>query len=82
MRCLPYMLRSPSGEFLKPDVIMFNWGLHDGPLFNKTQPGQYGAASWTWPSAALRFVPADSCYIAPHAVLGGCYVDMCVALLC
>lgn len=40
--CLRYMLHSPAGEFLKPDVIMFNWGLHDGPLGNVTQPGQAG----------------------------------------
>jgi hypothetical protein len=40
--CLKYMLHSPTGEFLKPDVIMFNWGLHDGPLGNQTQPGQAG----------------------------------------
>ena len=40
--CLPYMLRSPTGKFLEPDVLMFNWGLHDGPLANVTEPGQYG----------------------------------------
>ena len=40
--CLRYMLHSPTGVFLKPDVIMFNWGLHDGPLGNVTQPGQAG----------------------------------------
>ena len=40
--CLRYMLHSPIGVFLKPDVIMFNWGLHDGPLGNVTQPGQAG----------------------------------------
>ena len=27
---------------MKPDVIMFNWGLHDGPLGNSTVPGQTG----------------------------------------
>jgi hypothetical protein len=42
LQCLDYMLRSPSGIFLKPDVIMFNWGLHDGPLGNSTVPGQAG----------------------------------------
>lgn len=40
--CLPYMLRSPTGNFLEPDILMFNWGLHDGPLKNVTEPGQYG----------------------------------------
>ena len=24
--CLEYMLRSPTGVYLEPDVIMFNWG--------------------------------------------------------
>ena len=42
VECLDYMLRSPSGELLEPDVIMFNWGLHDGPLGNVTEPGQAG----------------------------------------
>ena len=32
--CLPTLLRSPTGQFLEPDVLMFNWGLHDGPLKN------------------------------------------------
>lgn len=36
------MIRSPAGELLMPDVIMFNWGLHDGPLENSTEAGQYG----------------------------------------
>lgn len=40
--CLDYFLYSPSGVFLEPDVIMFNWGLHDGPLKNTTEPGQNG----------------------------------------
>jgi len=42
LQCLNYMLRSPNGTFLRPDVIMFNWGLHDGPLGNRTVPGQAG----------------------------------------
>lgn len=61
IQCLDYMLRSPRGDLLKPDVseltcsktifdmflveikvIMFNWGLHDGPLGNSTVPGQAG----------------------------------------
>jgi len=45
VQCLDYMLRSPGGVFLKPDVIMFNWGLHDGPLGNNTVPGQAGPPS-------------------------------------
>jgi hypothetical protein len=42
LRCLKYFLHSPSGMPIKPDVIMFNWGLHDGPLGNTTIPGQQG----------------------------------------
>lgn len=42
VQCLDYMLRSPAGNLLRPDVIMFNWGLHDGPLGNSTVPGQAG----------------------------------------
>ena len=45
LQCLDYMLRSPGGVLLKPDVIMFNWGLHDGPLGNATVPGQNGLPS-------------------------------------
>ena len=26
VQCLDYLLRSPQGDLLKPDVIMFNWG--------------------------------------------------------
>lgn len=43
VQCLDYFLRSPAGVALKPDVIMFNWGLHDGPLANGTVPGQNGS---------------------------------------
>ena len=42
IQCLPYFLHAPNGEAVKPDVIMFNWGLHDGPLGNTTVPGQAG----------------------------------------
>lgn len=51
LTCLDYLLRAPNGDDLTspaPDVVMFNWGLHDGPqLFdeppaNVTIPGQEG----------------------------------------
>lgn len=43
LQCLDYFLRSPySLDKLLPDVLMFNFGLHDGPLGNKTIPGQQG----------------------------------------
>jgi len=51
VQCLDYFLRSAEGVPFKADVIMFNWGLHDGPqLFllppaNVTIPGQEGAMS-------------------------------------
>jgi len=39
---LDYFLSSPSGIPIKPEVIMFNWGLHNGPGGNSTIPGQNG----------------------------------------
>eukprot|EP00040_Diaphanoeca_grandis_P005963 m.35340 g.35340 ORF g.35340 m.35340 type:complete len:376 (-) comp17117_c0_seq1:56-1183(-) len=48
MQCLDYWLRSPAGLAIKPDLVYFNFGLHDGPqLFNEppanvTIPGQEG----------------------------------------
>lgn len=45
LQCLDYFLSSPSGVLAKPDVIMFNWGLHDGPLGQSTIPGQQGNSS-------------------------------------
>jgi len=42
VQCLDYFLHSPAGDVLKPDLIMFNWGLHDGPMSNDTVPGQNG----------------------------------------
>eukprot|EP01064_Diplonema_japonicum_P012884 TRINITY_DN20230_c0_g1_i1.p1 TRINITY_DN20230_c0_g1~~TRINITY_DN20230_c0_g1_i1.p1 ORF type:complete len:332 (+),score=56.88 TRINITY_DN20230_c0_g1_i1:42-998(+) len=41
-QCLKYFLSSPSGVELHPEVLMFNFGLHDGPLGNATIPGQQG----------------------------------------
>jgi hypothetical protein len=62
VQCLDYFLRSPEGVSFKADVIMFNWGLHDGPqLFgsppaNVTIPGQEGN----------MFVPLSSPYSLFH----------------
>ena len=48
LQCLEYWLRSPSGVEITPDLVYFNFGLHDGPqLFdyppaNVTIPGQEG----------------------------------------
>ena len=42
MQCLDYFLRNPQGVRLKPDVIMFNWGLHDTHKGPPT-PGQSGS---------------------------------------
>ena len=48
IQCLDYWLRSPSGIEIAPDLVFFNFGLHDGPkLFayppaNVTIPGQEG----------------------------------------
>ena len=38
--CLEYFLHSASGMNIKPDLILFNFGMHDGPMFNDTFPGQ------------------------------------------
>ena len=38
--CLPYFLSSPSGMAISPDLILFNFGMHDGPMSNDTVPGQ------------------------------------------
>ena len=45
LRCLNSFLHSPSGMELRGlDLIMFNWGMHDGPMSNRTTPGQNGPA--------------------------------------
>jgi hypothetical protein len=61
VRCLDYFLRHPNGVPLagtpaNPLVIMFNWGLHDGPLGNTTRPGQQGNS--TVYGAQLRAIAA------------------------
>jgi len=39
--CLPFFLASPAGVSLgKLDLVLFNFGMHDGPMFNDTYPGQ------------------------------------------
>eukprot|EP01047_Picozoa_sp_COSAG01_P002365 COSAG01_NODE_63_length_29632_cov_270.650662_14_plen_463_part_00 len=51
IQCLDYWLRGPSGGPISPDVLFWNFGLHDGPqLFsyppaNVTIPGQEGNMS-------------------------------------
>ena len=37
-QCLDYLLRAPDGTPLKPDVLYFNFGLHN--TGNTTVPGQ------------------------------------------
>lgn len=44
IQCLDYFLHSPSGMDIEPDLVYFNWGLHDGPMQNATIPGQNGDA--------------------------------------
>lgn len=45
-QCLEYFLRSPDGTQLRPDVLMFNWGLHNRFPDNATVvPGQHGTVS-------------------------------------
>ena len=38
--CLDFWLHSPSGMPLDLDLILFNVGMHDGPMMNNTFPGQ------------------------------------------
>merc|ERR1711924_34836 len=45
LQCLDYFIRDPKGTLLVPDVLVFNFGLHDGPLGNSTIPGQQGNTS-------------------------------------
>lgn len=40
LKCLPFFLASPSGISFQPDLVLFNWGMHDGPMMNTTWPGQ------------------------------------------
>lgn len=44
-KCLRYWLVSPSGMPYVPDVILFNSGMHNGPVWNATLPGQNAPAS-------------------------------------
>eukprot|EP00928_Gymnodinium_smaydae_P000366 TRINITY_DN10141_c0_g1_i1.p1 TRINITY_DN10141_c0_g1~~TRINITY_DN10141_c0_g1_i1.p1 ORF type:complete len:354 (-),score=45.45 TRINITY_DN10141_c0_g1_i1:186-1193(-) len=45
-RCIDYLLRAPSGTPIEPDLIVFNWGLHNALSGNKTGTkyidGNYG----------------------------------------
>jgi len=40
LRCLDFFLASPSGMAITPDLILFNSGMHQGPMGNQTWPGQ------------------------------------------
>lgn len=42
LQCLKYFTASPSGMPIAPDLVLFNWGMHDGPMGNGTTPGQNG----------------------------------------
>jgi hypothetical protein len=64
-QCLDYFLHGPQGNLLEPEVLMFNFGLHDGPLGNDTIPGQQGNSS-VYPGelesivTKLQFIYKDS----------------------
>lgn len=45
LQCIEYFMKGPDGSLLEPDVLLFNFGLHDGPLGNETIPGQQGNSS-------------------------------------
>ena len=44
LQCLDYLLRAPNGTPLRPEVLMFNWGLHSRFPAGSTPvvPGQHG----------------------------------------
>ena len=42
LQCLDFFTASSSGTTLVPDILMFNFGLHDGPLGNESIPGDAG----------------------------------------
>eukprot|EP01063_Lacrimia_lanifica_P007056 TRINITY_DN14463_c0_g1_i1.p1 TRINITY_DN14463_c0_g1~~TRINITY_DN14463_c0_g1_i1.p1 ORF type:complete len:321 (+),score=100.23 TRINITY_DN14463_c0_g1_i1:72-1034(+) len=65
--CLKYFLHSPEGVPVAPDVVLFNWGLHDGPLGNATIPGQQG--NTTRYNEQLRAIAADLAARLPAAQL-------------
>lgn len=48
-QCIEYLLHAPNGSLLQPDVIMFNWGLHNENNASRASahfvPGQSGPAS-------------------------------------
>ena len=37
-RCIENLIRAPDGTTLSPDVLMFNWGLHNSLAGNCTPP--------------------------------------------
>eukprot|EP00927_Polykrikos_kofoidii_P060828 TRINITY_DN55736_c0_g1_i1.p1 TRINITY_DN55736_c0_g1~~TRINITY_DN55736_c0_g1_i1.p1 ORF type:complete len:325 (-),score=49.15 TRINITY_DN55736_c0_g1_i1:173-1147(-) len=45
LQCLDFFVSDPRGMLLEPDVLLFNWGLHNGAMGNSTVPGQAGNAS-------------------------------------
>ena len=53
-RCLKYLLRAPTGTFIAPDILYFNWGLHNLILnVNNTIPGQSGGS---FPNEAFQVI--------------------------
>ena len=57
LQCLDYFLRSPNGTMNVPDVLIFNWGLHDGVYlgpFPWTGPGTYH-----WPGPGNMTIPGQ-----------------------
>ena len=40
LNCLEFFLSSPSGMSITPSLILFNFGMHQGPMSNATIPGQ------------------------------------------
>ena len=58
LQCLDYWLRGPAGDAIAPDLVFFNFGLHDGPqLFAavRAASGRLSALSvFLWKSILYR----------------------------
>ena len=52
-RCIEYLLRAPDGTLQQPDVLYFNWGLHNLAIVpNSTLPGNVIVPGQSGPASA------------------------------
>ena len=79
-RCIDNLLRAPDGTPLSPDVVMFNWGLHNSLSGNKTSgyvPGQSGSPKEYAPylRKIVAFLQAAPALAQEPVKLDRCFVD-------